>query len=318
MLDDKRPQPRSGENGSQVKDQAGIPLECQEPQPRGFIRHLSETTSSQLDTHPTGGFSPSRGPLEALPDYSRKFYERASTIPGFDGQVLIIGGTPEEAQAVRALGAKYVVIVNPELSTPRLIERCRQVNDPRIELVSKLIEDAQLVPQSFDLILSECAIEHMLDLPRVLKHVADLLKRGGRGLMHGGPVWTADRGHHVWVKTADGTRYFFNEKGDAQPIQPWEHLLFADHELWTRLVERGIPKDHATAIVHHIYHSHKLNRLSPSTIEQMVLSSPLYCRYFTRHFGNIPDEHTANRIAETYTRTDLATWAIEFSFERSQ
>jgi|GEM_PF-5584666 len=255
-------------------------------------------------------------PLTHLPVYSRRFYQRASILPGIRGRVFIVGGTPEEAQAVRALGAKHVVVANPQFSKPWFSDRCLRIDDPGIQLLPTFAEEAQVEPGSIDAILSTCVIEHILDVPSVLSKSAELLRPGGQCLIHGGPVWTADRGHHVWVETADGTKYFFNERGDSQPVQAWEHLLLSAGELHERLVTRGVPTDHADHIIEYIYDSKKVNRLSPTQIEVAALRSPLRCVFFKRLFGKVPDRATARKLSSGFCLPDLGTWAVEFRLEK--
>lgn len=251
-----------------------------------------------------------------LPIYVRRFYETASSLPGIRGRVFIIGGTPEEAAAVRALGAEEAIVANPQLAQPGFRGRSNRLTDPHIQLLASVAEEVQTEAGSIDLILSTCVIEHILDIPSVLEKAAELLKPGGLCLIHGGPVWTADRGHHVWVQAADGTRYFFNGQGDAQPILPWEHLLFSGGELRKRLVDRGVPADHADTIIEHIYSSDKINRSSPTATEEMVLQAPLHCMYFKRLFGRIPRGETANMLTAVCPLRDLSTWAVEFKLRK--
>jgi len=250
------------------------------------------------------------------PIYVRRFYETASSLPGIRGRVFIVGGVPEEAVAVRAMGAQEVIVANPGLARPGLQKKCGRIKDPHIQLLVSVAEEVQTEAGSIDVILSTCVIEHIVDIPSVLEKAAQLLKPGGLCLIHGGPVWTADCGHHVWVRTADGTRYFFDGKGDSQPVQPWEHLLFSGGELKKRLAGRGVPADHADRIVEYIYGSDKLNRLSPTEIEEEALQSRLDCMYFKREFGKIPRGDIGRLLTERYPLRDLSTWAVELKLRK--
>lgn len=90
--------------------------------------------------------------------------------------------------------------------------------------------DARAIPwpdQSFDLAFSSCAFEHIQELPRALKEIARVLRPGGVLVTSFAPIWSCAVGHHLWGRTADGTRVHF-----LDPIVPlFGHLLLEQGEL---------------------------------------------------------------------------------------
>ena len=261
---------------------------------------------------------PMRDPLpqHLEPYLQAAFYRRISTLLEIRGAVFIVGGTPEEGRTVLELGAKHVFVANPWFAEPWYQDRVHEVEDPRIHLLGSPAEDVDLDANSIDLVLGRCVLEHMPDIPATLEKMARIMRPGARCLLHGGPVWTADRGHHVWVVAPDGTRYFFNGKGDVQPLGPWEHLLKTPGELAVRLEAEGLPASHAEAIVAYVHRSGKVNRLSPSAIEESVLRSPLIPVSFQRIFGYLPDDFVARELSGRFTLADLGTWAVEARLEK--
>jgi len=255
-------------------------------------------------------------PPHLEPYLQAAFYDRISTLLEVRGAVFIVGGTPEEGRTVLELGADEVFVANPWFVEPWYQDRVREVDDARIHLLGSPAEDVDLDANSIDLVLGRCVLEHMPDIPATLENMARLMRPGARCLLHGGPVWTADRGHHVWVVAPNGTRYFFNGRGDVQPLGPWEHLLKAPGDLAARLGGEGLPPDHVEGIVEYVYRSAKVNRLSPSAMEESVLRSPLATVSFQRIFGNLPDGSLVRSLADRFTLADLSTWAVEARLEK--
>ena len=254
--------------------------------------------------------------VDGLRPYLRSFYQRASKNPGIHGRVFIVGGTEHEALACLALGAEDVVVANPWFAEPRYQEKNQEFINPHVRLYGSFAEDVDIKAGCIDVVLSTCVIEHILDIPSVLDKIAELLKPGGRALIHGGPIWTGAKGHHLWTVAEDGTRYFFNGSGDEQPVNAWEHLQFSPDEFHERLVERSVPPEHAKKIVEHIHFSINLNRLSPSDIEEMAIASKLFCVSFKRIYDETPDENTLQALSEEFSIADLSTWAVEFTLEK--
>jgi len=255
--------------------------------------------------------------IEGLHPYLRSFYQRASNTLGINGRVFIVGGTEHEALACLTFGAEDVIVANPWFAEPWYKKNIQEFDNPHVRLCGSFAEDVEIEAGCIDIVLSTCVVEHILNIPSVLDKIAELLKPGGRSLIHGGPVWTGPKGHHLWTVAEDGTRYFFNGSGDEQPINAWEHLLFSPDEFQERLVKRYVPSEHAKKIVEHIHFSKNLNRLSPSEIEEMVIASKLRCVSFKRIFDETPDEDTLQALSEEFSIADLSTWAIEFTLEKT-
>ena len=250
--------------------------------------------------------------VNGLKPYLRNFYERALKDISIHGSVFIVGGTEYEAIACLELGAKEIIVANPWFSAPWYK---KNIVPPNIRLDSSFAENINIEPESIDVVLSCCAIEHILNIPAVLDKIYDVLKPGCHAFINGSPIWTGPCGHHLWFSATDGTRYFFNGSGDKQPVQNWWHLLFPPEELEKKLSD-VIPLDHANGIVHYIHFSDNLNRLSPSQIENMCKKSSLNCLSFRRTIALPAPKSIANSLRDTYTEEDLGTSSIDILFQK--
>jgi hypothetical protein len=279
-------------------------------------RDEAKVGGSKTDPQNGASTTSSLDGVEGLHPYLRSYYQRAAWMPGIRGRVFIVGGTEHEALACLALGADEVFVANPWFAQPWYRNRISGFANPKVHLIGTVAEKVELEAGSVDRVLSACVVEHIRDIPAVLEKSSELLRPGGRAQIYGGPVWTGPRGHHLWVIAEDGTEYFFDDSGDEQPVKDWEHLLCAPAELGRRLVERGLPEDHAAKILEHIFSSRTLNRLSPTEIEEMVIASTLHSVSFKRIYEWVPPEEISAALSEKVTLADLSTWAVEFLLEK--
>jgi SAM-dependent methyltransferase len=114
-------------------------------------------------------------------------------------------------------------------------------------------------PGAFDAAIGIAVAEHIPDPAAWTASLSRVLRPGAPAVVHGGPIWSGPGGHHCWAKV-DGIQYRFSDA--TNPIQPWEHLLHDAASLTDVLVrDRGLPVNHAEAIVEFVYRGRNINRI---------------------------------------------------------
>lgn len=125
--------------------------------------------------------------------------------------------------------------------------------------------------EKFDLVIGIAILEHIPMLDNMMEELYAVTKPGGSVILHGGPIWTSPKGHHVWANI-DGQQYSFTN--ESNPIPNWHHLLNNYDSMVNFLKEEKniIPK-HAEAISNWIYNSQAINRYSYDDIVSTLKSS---------------------------------------------
>ena len=95
------------------------------------------------------------------------------------------------------------------------------------------------------------------------------LKKGGKLILHGAPLWNSHWGHHLWVHI-ENSRYEFNGNN---PIPDWGHLYYSKNEMFKYLEKKNIPITHIEKIVEMIYDSTLVNRLKYDNIIDSIVKS---------------------------------------------
>lgn len=122
----------------------------------------------------------------------------------------------------------------------------------------------QLPEQGFDTIVSENALEHIMNVERVLEHMRRKLNPGGKAFIAFGPLYHSPYGDHGWLRA-------------ALPLSrhlswPWGHLIVPEALLFRRLHERqGLPLYHDT----HDWAYLDLNKLTVGDYERLFHDSGL-------------------------------------------
>lgn len=148
-----------------------------------------------------------------------------SGCPSFEGKsVLEIGsGKGRRAVEIAMHGAARVVGVDPcETDAPiaRQLSEQHALAD-RTEFITGYIED--MPAETFDVIISENSLEHVLDVPALLAEIRRRLKPSGLCYLGFGPLYHAPDGDHGWLRaTLPGWPAFF---------WPWGHILFRSYAL---------------------------------------------------------------------------------------
>jgi len=117
-------------------------------------------------------------------------------------KVLDLGcGFGNFSRKARALGALSVTGV--DISENMLAEAKKRTSDPRIEYRRASMEELELEPQIFDLVVSSLMLHYVCDYPSALRKIASCLKPGGRLVFcveH--PINTARTGQE-WIRIPD-------------------------------------------------------------------------------------------------------------------
>jgi len=147
---------------------------------------------------------------------NEKFWSRLGGRPDFHKKILLDIGCGHGSLCVDAAirGAKRVVGIDtdPEridFAAAYLIEEFPEFVG-RVEFFCCELND--LKKQAFDLILSKDSLEHIIDLPTMMKLSKEYLKVGGRLYVGFGPLFNSPNGDH----------------GRARLILPWLHTLLPE------------------------------------------------------------------------------------------
>lgn len=157
--------------------------------------------------------------------------------PRLDGKAVLEIGAGEGHRCLEMAdhGAARVVGVDP-FETPVLAARAKLATLPpifreRVEFVHGTIES--LGDQTFDVVVSENALEHVMDVPGLLAEIRRRLRPGGRAYIGFGPLYHAPDGDHGWLRAALPARRFFP--------WPWGHLLLRRYALRRLSRQHGRP-----------------------------------------------------------------------------
>jgi SAM-dependent methyltransferase len=111
--------------------------------------------------------------------------------------------------------------------------------------------------ESFDVVFSIAAFEHIGRLPMALDRMHKALRKGGELFTLFAPIWSAHDGHHLPnIVDRSGKAFGFH----SSPIPPWGHLMMRPPELYQHL-QNHTDKETAAEIVYFVYHSPHINRL---------------------------------------------------------
>ncbi len=181
--------------------------------------------------------APDPGPApRPPPTFWSQFGLRAC--PRFDGlEVLEIGcGRGRRAVEVATHGAAHVLGID---SLPSEIAAACAERDTYHRALADRVDFRAvgidtLPSAAFDVILSEGAFEHVMDVDAVVGHVARTLAPGGRAYFAFGPLYHSPFGDHGWLRAT--------LPGAPTLSWPWGHLLVPQPVLMRRLQrQRGGP-----------------------------------------------------------------------------
>lgn len=125
------------------------------------------------------------------------------------------------------------------------------------------IRSLPLVDESFDLVFTVAAFEHIHNLPTALTEMYRLLKPGGLVYSYFGPLWSSGVGHHLYFEM-HGVWYIFpNKESTSSMLQDYEHLILDREQMQSKLNTQWDTED-VNEIIYQIYDNPHINRYTYS------------------------------------------------------
>jgi len=129
--------------------------------------------------------------------------------------------------------------------------------------VARRLLDARRIPDAFeaaslDAVFGVAVLEHIDGLEAFFAGARHALKPGGVLYVHGGPIWSCAKGHHLGLTT--GERQYKFSRPELNPVGDWTHLTLGRQAMADDLAAR-VPHEDAQAIAAQIYESTDRNRL---------------------------------------------------------
>jgi len=192
-----------------------------------------------------------------LPDYCIEFVNKAAYRLELSGKnVLEIGGSnlPIELVVKKCNAKKWVCVDLPWVMRSNKVSEHPHYKDVRFatfknndledELAQQdyivFTESAHWLPKSFhgkfDVVLSNCCFEHVVDLPLVIEQCYKALKPGGMLWTRFGPIYSGPNGNHVDI--FDKKLDFTLTKADYPKELHHLHLLLNYKELYDYLTKQ--------------------------------------------------------------------------------
>jgi SAM-dependent methyltransferase len=216
-------------------------------------------------------------PVEAIDRWDgNEYWERfgLSACPRFDGKTVLEIGCGEGRRCLEAAahGAVRVVGIDPleaqVAACHRVQARSPHPERDRVSFVVATLET--LPPERFDIVISESALEHVMDVAALLAHVRSRLNPGGKFYLGFGPLYHAPDGDHGWLRAVLPGRRFF--------LWPWGHLLFEGYAF------RQLSKVHGKALTRtHDWPYLDLNRHTLAQYEAMFRDSGMRVTYVRKN-----------------------------------
>jgi SAM-dependent methyltransferase len=198
-----------------------------------------------------------------------KYLRYADRLVGLkDIDVLEVGGyTPIEL--IRGFGVtSWTCLDLDEAAVNQFNLQADKVDSGRYS--ARVLDVAEVEPsQSFDLIYSINAFEHILNFETALGRMYHALRPGGYLFTLFGPIWSSDVGHHLSVESEDGEDLNFNDG----VLAPWEHLTSTPEALRHRLTKEYGSKTAHRAVTY-IFDYPDLNRLLEKDYLDIFRRSP--------------------------------------------
>lgn len=203
-----------------------------------------------------------------------RFWPRFGGKPDFSGQtVLDVGcGQGRLCLDMAMAGARKVVGIDIDVPVLDFARRNLQTRHPELQSVVSFecCEIDALPDNSFDLIVSKDAFEHVLDLRGLLGNIRRCLKPGGRLYAGFGPLYHSPNGYHSLMP------HF---------CLPWGHLLIP--RSWVLALGNRGQKEKRS-----LYELFMLNELSFADYETIFIESGLDMI----SFRNNQSEHVISKI----------------------
>jgi hypothetical protein len=232
-------------------------------------------------------------------------------------RVLEIGGDSkyEVANLLLEKGVAHVTTTNigSNFPTGEVNEKLSTVKLDATQLTSKFSEG------TFDIAFGVAILEHMNNLSLMLDQLYNVLKSGAVALLHGGPIWSSRKGHHIWVKSGQNV-YRFSDQ-NTNPIPDWYHLLLNYDEMIEYLIiKKELNPQDAYAIAEHVYKSPNLSRKSYFEIVDAFDNSKFYKFKMIESCGPKPSVEMLEKLSKTKwkAQTKFGVSGLEFILRKSK
>lgn len=230
------------------------------------------------------------------------------------GKVILEVGTDwnySVSTCLLALGAKNVVAVNPSIPVDM------NPHDCRIVTYRKPFEECNIISTPVDAIFGIAILEH-LDYPlNFAEKCKQLLPEDGYLYLNGGPVWTCDVGHHIYVWPEGELPGHFFHIDETNPYQPWEHLTYKTKEdARIALNKKNLLSNDIERIIIQLFESHNMSRKTPTEIIysfKQVFNNRIEC---LRQYTNAKKNIYFKKAKSIYSEDDLYTYSLEIKTKR--
>lgn len=174
----------------------------------------------------------------------------------------------------------------------------RVVND---SITRDIFED-----ESFDFVISTNSFEHINDLDIAMQKIYKLLKKGGCLSALLGPIWSCNKGNHIWIHDS-GKVYTFNDG----LVPDWGHLLYNEQEL-SALLNKEFDDSIVKQIIFQTYKTDFLNRLFYDDYKDLFCNSGFEVNEFRDwHKPYLPDINMLGLLQKKYDKENFSTVSIK-------
>lgn len=166
---------------------------------------------------------------------------------------------------------------------------------------------------SFDIVYSQAAFEHIKDIQAALSEIKRVLKPAGKFYCTFGHIWTCIRGHH------DN-----REDEEFIAIPPWGHLYMSEQEFVEHYKMKGLNDEDIKSRL--TYMNTALNYHSRTNLAKWIVSSGMWVReyqewiQFSRNPNECPSEMTEDireKIVNAgYSLEDVGVSSMYFLLEK--
>lgn len=187
-----------------------------------------------------------------------------NALGGFDGKRILEIGTDLQARKLQGIASIYqpkeLIGINPAFPTRKFGSAVR------VEQI--YAEHSGFADASIDGVFSECAFEHIRDLPAVLEEMYRVLVPGGSLFTSFGPIWSSSYGHHFWTLDDNGALYNYHNV----LLPPWCHLLMSREDVENTLKSQ-FSETAASRWADYIFASEEQNQLFFDDYERIIKAS---------------------------------------------
>lgn len=235
-----------------------------------------------------------------LLDYQKILLNRLPIYLNVKDKVVLEVGA-EDANTLHALekqGMRYGIGINNWLWEYEE-ENVFRVTD-HIILGHGDINSLPIEDNSFDVIISVAAFEHILNLEKALQEMYRLLKPGGVIFTMFAPIWSNPFvGHHLWFENK-GNGYRFNEEDSYRHlIKPGEHLLYDKAEM-KNILEQRCDSQLAEQLIYELYDTYVINRYTYADYRRFIANSGFKIISFKKYWETLVDQALLEKLQQKH------------------